>query len=102
MTSRPQDNIQPVPAAVRLAANHVGVSARRKLSPRAFLAALADQPAPDDAAQAVATFLNEADPAEIADLVACGATTFEALAAIARRTLPVAHPNRVHLEHFIA
>lgn len=89
-----------IPDAVRFAANHVGVSARRKIDPRAFMIALRDGAAPDDAKHAVVAFLNEADTAEIAEVVACDATTFALLAQIARRSLPPFHPNRVHLDQF--
>jgi hypothetical protein len=91
-----------IPQAVRFAANHVGVSARNKIAPTDFMCAIADEKASDDAQRAVAAFLNEADPAEIADLVACGATSFLRLSQIARRTLPPSHPNRAYLEQLAA
>ena len=91
-----------IPQAVRFAAHHVGVSARNHIAPTDFMRAIADEKSSDDAQRAVATFLNEADPAEIADLVACGATSFLRLSRIARRTLPPSHPNRVYLEQLAA
>ena len=91
-----------IPQAVRFAANHVGVSARNNIVPTDFMLAIAGEKASDDAERAVATFLNQADPAEIADLVACGATSFLRLCQIARRTLPPSHPNRAYLEQLAA
>jgi hypothetical protein len=91
-----------IPDAVRFAANHVGISARRHIAPSDFLAALDDQQTSPAAINAVATFLNEADPAEIADLVACGATDFGKLATIAQRCLPKSHPTRAYLDQFAA
>lgn len=91
-----------IPQAVRFAARHVAVSSRHNVSLAEFMRAIAGGEASDDAERAVATFLNEADPAEIADLVACGATTFLRLSMIASRTLPPSHPNRVYLEELAA
>ena len=89
-----------VPDAVRLAANHVGVSAAQRIVPADFMAALAGRPSTPEALAAVEVFLNEADPAEIADVVGCGAADFEGLAVLATRWLAPSHPNRLYLEHF--
>ena len=97
-----QDNRDPIPRAVRLAARHVAVSSRENVTPAEFMHAIAGDEASDDTQRAVAAFLNEADPAEIADLVACGATSFVRLSGIASRTLPPSHPNRLYLEHLAA
>ena len=83
-----------MPDAVRLAANHVGVSAARRVAPADFMAALAGRPSTSDALTAVETFLNEADPAEIADVVGCGAADFRGLAVLAARCLAPSHPNQ--------
>lgn len=91
-----------IPQAVRFAARHVAVSSRQNVAPAEFMRAIAGDEASGDAESAVATFLNEADPAEIADLVACGATSFMRLFRIASRTLPPSHPNRVYLEQLAA
>lgn len=91
-----------IPQAVRFAARHVTVSSRRNVVLAEFIRAIAADEASDEAQRAVATFLNEADPPEIADLVACGATSFVRLAGIASRTLPKSHPNRVYLEQLAA
>jgi selenocysteine lyase/cysteine desulfurase len=91
-----------IPQAVRFAARHLAVSSSRNVAPADFMRAIAGEEASDDARRAVATFLNEADPAEIADLVACGATSFVRLSRIAARTLPPSHPNRVYLEQLAA
>ena len=91
-----------VPLAVRLAANHVNVSAPERVAPADFLRAIAGEDAPAVARRAVATFLYEADPGEIADLVACGATTFPRLARIASDVLPSSHANRSYLEELAA
>jgi hypothetical protein len=91
-----------IPQAVRFAARHVTVSSSRNAAAADFMRAIAGDEASDDVLHAVATFLNEADPAEIADLVACGATSFALLSRIAARTLPPSHPNRVYLEQLAA
>ena len=91
-----------IPPAVRFAARHVAVSSPQNVTPAEFMRAIAGDEASGDAERAVATFLNEADPEEIADLVACGATSFTRLFRIASRTLPPSHPNRVYLEQLAA
>lgn len=92
-----------IPLAVRLAANHVSVSARERVAPADFLRTIAGDDLPMvEARLAVETFLFEADPNEIADLVACGATTFPRLARIASAALPPSHPNRIYLERLAA
>jgi hypothetical protein len=89
-----------IPIAVRFAANHLGVSARNTITPDDFIRAVSGATSSNEAQLAAQTFLNEADPAEIADLVACGATTFSKLSQIAKRSLSPLHPNRVYLEQF--
>ena len=86
--------------ALVIAAGHVRASSGAAVLPEQFLAALAGGDGP--AAVAVETWLNEADPAELADLVVCGATSFEALARLAARLLPADHPNRVWLDDLAA
>ena len=102
MTGPDHGDRDAIPQAVRFAARHVAVSSRLKVAPAEFMRAIGGEEASDDAQHAVATFLNEANPAEIADLVACGATSFVCLSRIASRTLPGSHPNRVYLEQFAA
>jgi hypothetical protein len=89
-----------IPIAVRFAANHLGVSARRQITPDEFARALSGEDATAEAQYAVQAFLNEADPAEIADLVTCGVTSFSRLCRIAKQSLSPLHPNRVYLEQF--
>jgi len=91
-----------IPLAVRFAATHVGLSRPEAVAPAEFLRAIASEDAPLEALEAVATFLDEADPAEIADLVACGATTFGRLSRIASDALPSSHPNRIYLDELAA
>lgn len=91
-----------VPDAVRLAANHVGVSAARRIAPAEFMAVLAGRPSTPEALNAVEAFLNEADPDEIADVVGCGAADFKRLSVLAARCLAPSHPNRLYLEFFAA
>lgn len=97
-----QGEREAIPQAVRFAARHLAVSSDRNITPAEFMRAIAGEEASDAAQRAVAAFLNEADPAEIADLVACGATSFVRLSGIASRTLPPSHPNRVYLEQLAA
>jgi hypothetical protein len=52
----------------------------------------------EDANEVVSAFLDEADPAEIADLVASRVTTFASLSELAKRFLPEFHANRALLE----
>ena len=101
-TKKSARNGTEIPLAVRFAANHLGVSARRQTTPDEFVRALSGGDASVDAQHAVQTFLNEADPAEIADLVTCGVTSFSRLFQIAKQSLPPLHPNRVYLEQFAA
>ena len=89
-----------IPIAVRFAANHLGVSARLHITPDEFARAISGNDCSADAKYAVQAFLNEADPAEIAELVTCGVTSFSLLSKIAKRTLSPLHPNRVYLEQF--
>ncbi len=91
-----------IPAPVRIAANHVNVFAGERVTPEAFLSALTGGAAGYAARAAVEAFIDEADPAEFADLVACEATTFPALRELAVRVLPPLHPNRVYLGQFAA
>ena len=94
-----------VPAPVRMAAKHVGASAREPVDPTDFLRALGGQegrvtsPA---ARRTVEAFLHEADPAKIVDLVACGATNFDILFRLAEQNLPPDHPNRLYLHQLAA
>ena len=89
-----------IPVAVVIAAGHARASSGAAVSPAQFVAALTG--GSGQAADAVEAYLNEADPAELADLVACGATSFEALARLAARLLPAVHPNRVWLDELVA
>ena len=100
VTEKTTQNRTKIPIAVRFAANHLGVSARRKITPEDFIRAVSDAESSAQAQSAVQTFLNEADPAEIVDLVTCGVTTFLQLSQIAKRSLSPLHPNRVYLEQF--
>ena len=91
-----------IPAAVRIAVTHLGVSRTGKVSAEKFMAALA-QAAPAEAADAaLGAFLDEAEPADFADLVASRAATFESLAKLSARWLPFSHPNRVLLDELAA
>ena len=84
------------PDAVVMAVGHVRASSGEDIAPEEFLRALSRGEGP--AAGAVDAWLHEADPAELADLVACGATSFEMLARTAARFLPPDHPNRAWLD----
>lgn len=94
------ENRTKIPIAVRFATNHLGVSAKNKVTPEDFIRAVTDADSSAEAQSAVQAFLNEADPAEIAELVTSGVTTFSRLSRIARRSLSPLHPNRVYLEQF--
>ena len=87
-----------VPQAVRFAIQHAGASSGERISPHAFMDALSDRGGGDSAKKVVSAFLDEADPTEFADLVACQVTTFAALATLAKRYLPEFHVNRVLLD----
>lgn len=99
-TKNTMQNRTKIPIAIRFAANHLGVSARNKITPDDFIRAASDAESSAEAQSAIQIFLNEADPAEIADLVTCGVTTFLRLSQIAKRSLSPLHPNRVYLEQF--
>jgi hypothetical protein len=100
MATAKTTNQTEIPIAVRFATNHLGVSARSKITPEDFISAVSGADSSADAQTAVQIFLNEADPAEIAELVTSGVTTFLRLSQIARRSLSPLHPNRVYLEQF--
>lgn len=85
--------------AIKSALRHINVSAAEQVSAEAFLASLkALDPAPHSPAVA---WLEEAEPSQIAMVVATGQTTFEILHRIAQQTLPPFHPTRVFLDDLV-
>lgn len=94
-TSR--QSVQPVDA-VTLALGHIKASGGTEFVRADFEAALATGHVRGRVRLAVEAHLFEADPAELAALVAAGFTSFVTLGVLAQKILPATHPNRTYLE----
>jgi len=90
------------PDAIDFALGHLRASSGGAPSRVAFVQALRDSAADDNARQALQAHLYETGPAELADLVAQEFATFPTLALLARDLLPIGHPVRTHLEEVAA
>ena len=88
-----------LPRSIRMALRHINVSARRMVGADEFLASLTDLSA--DGRSPVVAWLEEAEPSQIAMVVATGQTTFDILHRIAQQTLPPIHPTRVFLDDLL-
>lgn len=88
-----------LPQPIRMALRHINVSAGQQIGPEDFLASLTDLAA--DERSPVVAWLAEAEPSQIAMVVATGQTTFEILHRIAQQTLPPIHPTRVFLDDLL-
>lgn len=83
--------------ALRFALGHFEASTGIVVAPSDFEDALRSGYATPQTMLAVETHLNEADPAELANLVIDGVASFASLSALADRYLRVGHPNRLYL-----
>lgn len=84
---------------IRMALRHINVSAGQQVAAKDFIASLTDLDA--DGQSPVVAWLEEAEPTQIAMVVATGQTTFDILHKIAQQTSPPIHPTRVFLDDLL-
>ncbi|MDP4025893.1 hypothetical protein Q8W71_24995 [Methylobacterium sp. NEAU 140] len=84
--------------ALALATGHVNASAPTPIAPQDLLRALNAGVAPRGFEEHVFAFFDEVEVETMSDLVRAGSTTYERLAAGARRHLPEGHGTRRWLD----